>query len=70
MPDPFWATHMTYAEVARKLGTSRQNIYQRGLRGSIPVDHDTEDKPGVPLEWVLETLRLRERGVESGGRND
>lgn len=61
MVDGFWSSHMSYAEVARKLGTSRQNIYQRGLRGSIPVDRDQDGTPGIPTEWVLETLEMRGR---------
>ena len=61
MPDDFWSTHLSFAEVARKLGTTRQNIYQRCLRGSIPCDRDQDNMPGVPMEWVEETLKMRSR---------
>lgn len=64
MVDRFWASRMTFAEVARRLGGTRQNWKQRGDRGSIPVDHDQDGKPGVPMEWVLETLKMRRRDSE------
>ncbi len=63
-PDPFWATHYTYAEAARKLGTSRQNVYQCCKRGSIPLDRSAEGKPGVPIDKIEEKLRLRKRDVK------
>lgn len=63
MPDDFWSSHLSFAEVARKLGTTRQNIYQRCLRGSIPCDRDKDGHPGVPMEWINETLEMRSRDV-------
>lgn len=63
-PDPFWTTHYTYAEAARKLGTSRQNVYQCCKRGSIPLARSVEGEPGVPIQWVEDTLKLRERDVK------
>ena len=64
MVDEFWSTHLPFAEVARKLGTTRQNIYQRCLRKSIPCDRDEKGKPGVPLYWVKDTLAMRARDKE------
>jgi hypothetical protein len=64
MVDLFWEGHYSYAEVARRIGTTRQNVYQRCLRGSIPSAHDADGNPGVPVEWVKETLELRNRGVK------
>lgn len=52
MVDGFWATHYSYAEAARKLGTSRQNVYQRCLRGSLPVDRYQDGNPGVPMDYI------------------
>jgi hypothetical protein len=61
MVDEFWSTHLSFAEVARKLGSTRQNIYQRCLRKSIPCDRDENGHPGVPASWVEETVALRDR---------
>ncbi len=63
MSDDFWATHLSFSEVARKLGMTRQNVYQRCLRKSIPCDRDEDGHPGVPMAWVDETLALRGRDV-------
>lgn len=57
----FWKTHVSLSVVARELGVSRQNIHQRGKRGSIPIEVDEHGKPGVPKEWLEETLRMRAR---------
>jgi hypothetical protein len=59
----FWDDHLTFSEVARRIGTTRQNIYQRCLKGSIPCDRSDDNRPGVPLAWVEETIRLRARDV-------
>lgn len=59
--DPFWSTHLTYAESGRRLGTTRQNVYQCCKRGSIPCDRSPDNEPGVPLSWVEETLAMRAR---------
>ncbi|HUX46734.1 MAG TPA: hypothetical protein VMV58_01850 [Desulfosporosinus sp.] len=61
MVDEFWASHMSFAEVGKKLGCSRQNISQEAKRGKIPVDRDADGRPGVPMVWVDETLRMRKR---------
>lgn len=57
----FWDDHYTYAEAARLLGCSRQNVYQEGKRKKIPVDRDSDGKPGIPKSWVEETLKMRRR---------
>lgn len=57
----FWSTHLTYAEAGRRLGTSRQNVFQCCKRGSIPCDRSADGEPGVLLSWVEETVRLRAR---------
>lgn len=57
----FWSSHYSFSKVARELGTTRQNVYQRCLRKSIPCDRDPDGKPGVPIEWVEKTLALRKR---------
>ena len=59
--DVFWASHMSYAEAARFLCCSRQNVYQECKRGKIPLDRDTDGKPGVPSEWVMKTVEMRNR---------
>lgn len=61
MVDSFWASHLSFAEVAKKLGCTRQNVYQRCLRKSIPCDRDQDGNPGVPMEWVEKTLELQGR---------
>ena len=61
MVDAFWSTHLSYAEAAKRLGCSRQNIFQQGLKGRIPVDRDQDGKPGIPMDWVNETLAMRGR---------
>jgi hypothetical protein len=58
----FWDDHVSLSHVARKLGSSRQNVQQRVNRGSIPSARDTNGKIGVPIEWLNETLLMRERG--------
>ena len=67
MIDVFWASHVSFAEVARQLGGTRQNWKQRADRGSCPSDEDDDGKRGVPVWWVQETLDLREKrdGVAS-----
>lgn len=52
MVDGFWASHYSYAEVAKKLGCTRQNVYQRCLRGSLPLDRDQDGNPGVPMDYI------------------
>ena len=64
MVDSFWSTHYTFAETGVKIGTTRQNVYQRCLRGSIPCDRDEDGHPGVPIVWVDHTLTLRARDKE------
>lgn len=59
----FWDDHLSFSEVARKIGTTRQNVYQRCLKGSIPCERDESGKPGVPMEWVEATLKMRSRDV-------
>lgn len=61
MIDVFWASHMSFAEVARQLGGTRQNWKQRADRGSCPSDEDEDGKRGVPVWWVQETLDLRQK---------
>ena len=71
MPDEFWNTHLTYAEAARQLGSTRQNIYQCCLRGSIPMDRDEDGHPGIPISYVNQTIKLRNRDkFEPGKQND
>ncbi len=50
--DSFWASHYSYAEAAKKLGCTRQNVYQRCLRGSLPLDRDQDGNPGVPMDYI------------------
>jgi hypothetical protein len=57
----FWEQHFSFAEVARKLGCSRQNIHQECKRKKIPFDRDDSGKPGIPKDWVYKTLELRGR---------
>ena len=59
MVDDFWATHLSYSEVAKKLGTSRQNVFQRCKRGSIPCDRDRDGNPGIPMEEVEKLLEAK-----------
>ncbi len=61
MVDEFWSSHLSYAEAAKKLGCTRQNIFQMGKRGKIPVDRDQDGFPGIPMSWVEETLKMRGR---------
>ena len=60
MQDYFWLNHYTYAEAARRLGCTRQNIYQQALKGRIPLDRDEAGLPGVPITYVDEVLVSRE----------
>lgn len=64
MPDDFWVNHYTYAEAARKLGCTRQNVYQQALKGRIPLDRDKDGHPGIPIDYVDEVLALREKDVD------
>ena len=59
MVDDFWDTHLSYSEVAKKLGTSRQNVSQRCKRGSIPCDRDQDGNPGIPLEEVKRLMETK-----------
>ena len=59
MNDEFWKLHFTCAEVGRKLGCSRQNVWQRVKKGSIPSDVSPSGECGVPVGWVEEVLRSR-----------
>lgn len=60
MVDEFWATHLSYAEAGRKLGCSRQNVFQQAKKKG-KIDRDPDGVPGVPMAWVEETLVMRGR---------
>lgn len=66
--DPFWESHLSFSEVSRKLGGTRQNWHQRArLTHSCPCDlHPSTSEPGVPISWVEETIKLREKGGSNG----
>lgn len=66
MNDSFWDTHYTMAATARIMGCKRQNIHQRAKRGSIPSEVSPEGVIGIPMEYVMETLALRNRDVVGG----
>ncbi len=59
--DVFWKSHLSFAEVARQLGGTRQNWKQRADRGSCAWDEDETGKRGVPMWFVQETLEMRNR---------
>jgi transcriptional regulator len=63
MPNEFWEHNFSISDVARMLGTTRQNISQRVFRKSIPCNIEGSLK-GIPEKWVLETIAMRERDKE------
>lgn len=56
---------VSFAEAARRLGCSRQNVYQQAMKGRIPCERNEKGQPCVPVEWIDKRL-----GSLGNGRED
>ena len=63
MVDAFWATHLSYVEAAKKLGCTKQNVFQQAKKFG-KIERDADGKPGVPMEWVNKKLEMRGRDCD------
>ena len=62
VPDEFWAIYISYAEAARLLGCTRQNIYQlvkSGTYRAYAKRHPETNEPGLLLSYVQSILERR-----------
>lgn len=63
----FWDQHLSLSEVARRLGTSRQNVHQKMNRGRIPSSVDDSGKRGIPISFVEDELKKLGAVNDNGG---
>ncbi len=52
--------HVGFSEAARRLGCSRQNVYQQALKGRIPCVRDENGNPCIPEEWIAERAKNKQ----------